>query len=326
MTAETTRRTRRRTPTTALLALVAIVFGVPWTSQVVSAQSQTLFVAFTEVDGVPITDMTPSDMVVEVDGEHSETLNLEPISWPVRLTVFVDNGIGSLQALDHMREGLRLFLDALPQDIDVAIGTTAERPQFTTARHTTDREELTDAIGVIAGNPEGRATYMDALYEEAERLQKDEEGQYFPVVVMVATNGPEGSHRVRQRPFGQMMERLFANKATVHTRLFVNPSVSGRKQGGPQIRWAIDIGEATGGTYEALSSPNGFRTLLPQLAEHIGLKHRLVSNQYRVTYAPPEGSSAQSSVRILTTRGAINMYPTRDGNIYPPTQDGNTAP
>ncbi len=313
MTADTT---RLRPLTGALLALILIVFGAPWTntSQVVSAQSQSFFVSFTDADGVPVTDMTAQEVVVEMDGEHGQTLSLEPIDWPVRVTVFVDNGLTSLPALDHMREGVRLFLDALPPDVEVAIGTIAGRPQIL-ARHTTDRAELTDAIGAIAPDMEGAATFIDALYEEAERLHEDEEGQYFPVIVMVVTNGPEGSSRVRDRPFREMMERLFAEGASVHTRIHTATSVSGVKQGGGQIRWGIDIGEATGGSYEALSSPNGFRTLLPQLAEDIARKHRLVSNQYRLIYAPPEGASDQPSTRVLTTRGGVNMIPTTDGNI-----------
>ena len=311
MTAATT----RRPPLAAVLvALVLIACGAPWTSQVVSAQSQSLFLSVTDTDGVPITDLRPEEVIVESDGEQRETLNLEPIDWPVRVTVFVDNGLASPPALDHMREGLRLFVNALPQEVEVAIATIGGRPQFW-ARHTSDREELMDAIGVVVPEMDGAASFLDALYEEAERLHEDEEGEYFPVIVMVATNGPEGSSRVRERPFREMMERLFANSAVVHTRLFTISSISGAKQGGDQIRWGIDIGEATRGSYQGLSSPNGFRTLLPQLAEDIARKHRLVSNQYRLTYEPPEGATDQSLIRLLTTRAGIMMTLTRDGNV-----------
>ena len=307
--------TTRRPPLAAVLAaLVLIACGAPWTSRVVSAQSQSFYVSVTDTDGVPITDMRPEEVIVESDGEQRETLNLEPIDWPVRVTVFVDNGLASPPALDHMREGLRLFVDALPQEVEVAIATIGGRPQFR-ARHTSDREELMDAIGVIAADREGAATFLDALYEEAERLHEDEEGEYFPVIVMVATNGPEGSSRVRERPFREMMERLFANRAVVHTRMFTLTSVSGVKMGGNQIRWAMDIGEATRGSYEGLSSPNGYRTLLPQLAEDIARKHRLVSTQYRLTYEPPEGATDQSLIRMLTTRAGVAMILTRDGNV-----------
>ena len=297
-----------------LVALALIACGAPWTSQVASAQTASLFISVTDTDGVPITNLRPEEVIVESDGQQRPTLNLEPIDWPVRVTVFVDNGLASPPALDHMREGLKLFVEALPQEVEVAIATMGGRPQFW-ARHTSDREELMDAIGVVVPEMDGAATFLDALYEEAERLHEDEEGEYFPVIVMVATNGPEGSDRVRERPFREMMERLFANKAVVHTRMFTISSISGVKQGGDQIRWGIDIGEATRGSYEALSTANGFRRLLPQLAEDIARRHRLVSTQYRLTYEPPEGATDQSLIRMLTTRAGMAMILTRDGNV-----------
>ena len=219
---------------------------------------------------------------MEVDGKHGETLNLEPIDWPVRVTVFVDNGQVSLPALADMREGLRLYVDKLPLDIEVAIATIGGRPQFW-AEHTTDREELLNAIGVIAPQPIDAAKFLDALSEEAKRPHEDEEGQYFPVMVMVSTNGPEQSGQARDKPFREMMERLFANKATVHTLLFSNPSLAAENsgRGGLQQRWGIDIAAATGGVYQGLISANGYRTLLPQLAGDIGRKHLLVSTQFR---------------------------------------------
>ncbi len=125
MTADITRRRHR---TGALLALVLIVFGAPCTSQAVSAQIQSLFISFTDADGVPVTDLTRQEVVVESDGERCETLDFEPIDWPVRVTVFVDNGVGTRPVLDDMREGLRLFVDALPPDVEVAIATIGGRP------------------------------------------------------------------------------------------------------------------------------------------------------------------------------------------------------
>ena len=110
-----------------------------------------------------------------------------------------------------------------------------------------------------------------------------------PDGVMVATNGPEGSSRVRERPFREMMERLIANRAALHTRMYTFTSISGIKQGGDQMRWSMDIGRVTGGSYDGLSSAIGFRTQLPELAEDLGRKHRLMSNQYLLTYTPPEG-------------------------------------
>ena len=306
--------TRRRFPAAVLAGVVAVLALIAFAAPGASAQTQTFFVSFTDAAGEPVTDVARDEVFVETDGERSEALGLEPVDWPVRVTVFVDNGLASPPLLDHMREGLRRFVGALPADVEVAIATIGGRPQFQ-ARHTTDRRELEDAVGVIAPEMDGAASFLDALYEEAERLHEDSEGEYFPVIVMVATNGPEGSTRVRERPFREMMERLMANRAAVHTRMYTFTSVTGVKQGGDQMRWAMDIGRVTAGSYEGLSAAVGFRTLLPQLAEDLGRKHRLMSNQYLLTYTPPEDATAESVVRLLTTRAGIRMTPTRDGKV-----------
>ena len=306
--------TRRRPVAGAVLALALIAFAAPSTVQIASAQTQSFFVSFTDAEGNPVTDVTRAEVFVETDGERSEALSLEPIDWPLRVTVFVDNGLASPPVLDHMREGLRRFVGALPADIEVAIATIGGRPQFW-ARHTTDRRELEDAVGVIAPEMDGAASFLDALYEEAERLHEDEAGEYFPVIVMVATNGPEGSTRVRERPFREMMERLIANRAALHTKMYTFTSITGVKQGGDQMRWGMDIGRVTGGSFEGLSAAVGFRSQLEELGQDLGRKHRLMSNQYLLTYPPPEGATAQSVIRLLTTRAGVRMTPTRDGKL-----------
>ena len=311
---------QQRPLTGALFAIALMVLSAPWSaSQVALAQNRSLFASLTDAHGEPVTDLIAEEIVVQHDGVVCETLALEPIDWPVRVTVFIDNGEGALQALAHMREGVRLFVDALPPDIEVAIASIGGRPQFW-AKHTTDRQELTDAVGMIAPEIAEGASFVDALYEEAERLHEDEDGRYFPVIVMVATNGREASGRARDKPFNEMVERLFANRATVHTRQIIHmptteirgaprPSVSGVR------RWGIDIGKATGGSYRGLSSPSGLRTLLPELAEDIARKHRLVSTQYRVTYAPPDGASDKPAIFVRTTRPGLNVVATTDGNL-----------
>ena len=110
MTAETT---RYRLVVGVLVALALVASG----AQVASAQTQSFFVSFTDGAGAPVTDMNRTEVFVETDGERSEALSLEPIRWPLRVTVFVDNGLASPPVLDHLREGLRRFLSELPADI-----------------------------------------------------------------------------------------------------------------------------------------------------------------------------------------------------------------
>ena len=73
----------------------------------------------------------------------------------------------------------------------------------------------------------------------------------------------------------------------------------------------------TGGTYEPLAASSAFVTLLPELAQDIARKHRRVSNQYRLTYAPPDGASAQPAIRLAISDAysGVELSPTLDGNV-----------
>lgn len=293
---------------------ISLAAGAPWGAVgVASAQEQTLFIAFTDGDGSPVTDMTPDDVVIQWDGTPCEIVELEPVNWPVRVTVFVDNATESQAALPDMREGLRLFLNALPPDIEVAIATLSGRPQFR-APHTTDRQELADAIGVLASEG-GAAAFFDALYEEAERLEDDRERQYLSAVVMVATAGSEGSRRARGDAIQRTMDRLYDNAAVVHTLLFTSPYGVGRNLGRAQSQWGTDIAAATRARYEDMVVSTRYRTLLPEIAADIARRHRLTSHQYRVTYRPPEDASDQPRLQVGSARLGILAFPTDNGNI-----------
>ena len=299
----------------AALAFSFVVSGAPWSMvEVAWAQDQTLFMAFTDADGAPVSDMTPEEIIIQWDEMPSEVRQIEPINWPARVTVFVDNATESQTVLPDMREGLRLFLEALPPDIEVAIATIAGRPQFR-VEHTTDRGALADAVGALASEG-GAATFFDALYEEAERLDDDDDREYLSVIVMVAVAGSEGSGQARGQNLERMMDRLYDNAAVVHTLLLPSP-VSGvtGTQGRPQTRWGTDIAAATRGTFADLNIATDYRTRLPELVNDISRRHRLTSHQFRVTYRPPEDASDQPRVQVGSARPGIAVWPTDNGNI-----------
>jgi hypothetical protein len=111
-----------------------------------------------------------------------------------------------------------------------------------------------------------------------------------------------------------MLERMVGNLATVHTRMLMN-SRRGAFSSGNQVQVGTNVSEVTGGTYESMAISTAFRTLLRELGQDIARKHRLVSNQYRVTYAPPEGISNPSAVQIASDRSGVNLVATLDGNV-----------
>lgn len=298
----------------AVLAAGLVVCGAPWGAvRAASAQEQTLYIAFTDAEGDPVTDMTLDEVIVQWDEVLCEIVELEPVNRPARVTLFVDNATASEDALPDMREGMRRFVQALPSDIEVAVATLSGRPQFR-VRHTTDRRAVNDAIGAIA--PEGSAaTFFDALYEEAERVERDRERQYLSVVVMVAVGGAEGSRSTRDGVMERSMDRLYTNGMVVHTLLFASPYGVGSTLGRAQSRWGTDMAAATRGRFEEMAVSTRYRTALPELAADVRRRHRLTSRQYRVTYRPPEDAADQPRVQVGTTRVGIATMPTDNGNI-----------
>jgi hypothetical protein len=297
-----------RPVTVALLALGFFVLGAPWSPSVTAqAQSQTIFINLSDADGNPVTDLRPDEVTVQWDGVNCETLDLELINWPVRVTVFVDNGKGGATSVQHMREGLKDFIAAIPDGVEVALLTIAGRPQWV-IRHTVDKVELLRGVDLIVPRASASSRFLDALVEEAGRLDDDDERHYYPVILMLGSDGPEDSS-ANERRTEQMMERMQENAATVHSYLASN----GRQS--LQTQLGIGLGTMTGGQYRPIGASTAFMSLLPELGEDIARKHRLVSNQYRVTYAPPDGASEEPGVSISLTRSGMKMVATMDGNI-----------
>ena len=278
------------------------------------AQEQSLFVAYTDLEGAPVTDMEARNIIITWDDEECEIVELEPVNWPVQVTVMVDNATESAAYLPDMRQGVQLFVDALDPDIEVAIMSIGGRPQFLT-EPTSDREAIRDAVGSLA-SAGGASTFFDGLYEAAERVDREREREYFPVIVMVAVGGAEGSTRDRGNANQETMERLNASGGAVHTVLLTGVSGAGqRSTGRGQAQWGGDYAASTRGTYEPIGASSQYIARLPELAEKISRKHSLISNQYRVTYKPPRGGSDQPRIQMSTNRPGLTMWPTDNGNI-----------
>ncbi len=294
----------------ALFALVLILSGAPWSmGRAVSAQNQVLYLSILDANGEAVTDLGPDDVVVQWDGEDCETLDLEPINLPVRVTVLIDNAEDTRAALQHMREGLKGLLDAIPEDVEIGLLTLARQPRWIT-RHTTDRAELASGLDLVTPDYGTSARFLDGWLEAADRISDDAERQYLPVIVMLAGDGIDAS-TITQGRYEEMRERMVDISATMHTRLFTSIG----NAAAPQAQMGIEMGELTRGSYEALAVPTAFRTQLPELGREIARKHGRTSYQYRVTYAPPDGASDRPAISVGSTRPDLIIIPTIDGNV-----------
>ena len=71
-----TPQTPRRFLVASVIAVGLVTGSAPWgTNQVASAQDHSVYIAFTDIDGAPVTDMTPEEVVVQWDGMLARSSN-----------------------------------------------------------------------------------------------------------------------------------------------------------------------------------------------------------------------------------------------------------
>lgn len=279
------------------------------------AQQQfNFFLSLSDAAGAHVTDLKIGELAVTEGGQPARVVRIDPIRWPVKVTVLVDNGLGTGQYLVQYRNGLKAFFAALPTGVEASLITLAPQPRWL-VRPTNDRVQLTNGVDRISPD-NGAARFLDALVEASERVEQDnkEATEYFPVVMILATTGPEGSS-VRDRDLVRMVERFKRHAVRVHIVMlgtqFTSPNAI---VGARQVHVGKLLSDETGGRYEAIAAQNRIPTLLPEYGELIADAHAFQSQQYLVTVERPAGATGPL--------GELAMGLTRPGLTFTATAEG----
>ena len=294
------------------LLVSALLCALTGTVTVRAQQPFRFFASVVDANGAPVSGLTAGDFTVTENGLDGKVLNVEPIDWPVRVTILVDNGLGTSRLLTPVRSGLKGLLKALPDGIEISLMTTAPQPRVI-RRPMKDREALLEGVDRIAPD-DGAAMFVQALVEEADRFYA-EKGNYFPVVIAFGSTGPDGSS-ARERDAQRMLTRFTQRAGTVHVVMLTSTTKSGRYTGGGanQTSVAMAVTEATGGRYDNIAAESRIATVLPEIGEQVARSHALQSRQYRITVQRPPRASGPFS-GVVATRAGLNMVFSADGHI-----------
>jgi VWA domain-containing protein len=268
----------------ALGAAIAVVG-----SAVAVAQQQFVFFAsIADSTGAPVTTLAPDDLKIVENGAEGKVVKIEPIDWPIRLQILVDNGTGMGEALVQIRNGLKGLVMAIPEGIEMSLITTAPQPR-NIVKPTTDRQAIIQGIDRITPDS-GAARFVEALNEAAARVDK-EKGSYFPVIVILGSTTAEGS-QVLERDVQRMRQRFVDRAATVHV-IMVNVGARSESSfsGANQTNVGIAVAKDTGGRYEAIAASTRIATLLPEIGDQVAKSHVRQSHQFRITFQRPGSAS-----------------------------------
>ncbi len=269
----------------------------------VTAQKQAqIFISLTGPDGKRVEGLKPEEVTIAEDGVECKTTKVEAVDWPTKLQILVDNGRSNTNPINPLRDGLKGFLEQIPEGVEMSLYATAGSPR-PLVKPTIDRQKVVDAISLIAPD-NGAGMFFDALFEASERADKDKTPNY-PMIVMIGSDF--GAMRALDRDFQKLQMNVFNHGITTHVLL--NVGGQGGQAGGGQVDLGINIAKLSQGRFENFNGTTRLATLLPDLGKTVAQSIALQSHQYRVTYERPGKPNEKGAALNATVRreGAVHL-------------------
>ena len=247
-------------------AMAAAVTGIVVALAVgIYAQDQSeVYLLVLDKQSVPVLDVKAADIRIQEEAGPGTVVSLDRFGWPLRLTVLVDNGPGTADALVHLRNGLNRLFEGIPRNIPVTLIATAPNPRWL-IKESKDLVQIRNAVGRLTPDQD-LARFSDALGEYAQRLDSEfrrvEEGlpPYLPVLVSIGTTNADGSEVLRERNERMLLSlrkhRVWSNMVMVTPGRGVNEPGEVSNIGvdeGQNAEIAHLVQKVTGGRYIPIS-------------------------------------------------------------------------
>ena len=296
------RSSRTRRKELVLACLLSLFLGVPTAA---GADEYQLFLTATNRDGTPVDDIRADEIVVENAGTACNVTRVQPGTQAIKIALLVDNSGGADNSLNALRDGLRSFIDTIPVPHEIGLFSIAGQVRRL-VDFTTDREALQDRASSIFVERGTGAMFIDGLLETWDRRFSDDDS--WPMFVMVAYDGTEGSNSTQERELNEFANELRLRGATVHVVLVQN------RGGALQNSVSLFLTDATGGHYEAINAATALSGILGRLATEIGTHFEQVKNRYRVVF---DCDDVPDQLQATVTRPAVSVSLFADRRLEP---------
>ncbi len=282
--------------------LVGIALATCVAATGVRAQQQfQIYASVADVSGKPLTTLEPADLKVMEDGQEAKVVKAEPVNWPVKVQLLIDNGIGlGAGNIQTLKDGVKALIESLPDNLEVTIVTTAPQPRFL-VRATTDKAMMVEGLSRLAPDS-GAGRFVESLNEATQRIEKDK-SDHFPVIISSATSS--GDANVLERDVKNIMTRIQKKPTTVHVILLNSSSSS--TGGANQTQVGLAVTQMTRGRYESIAAPTRLATLLPEIGKQVAASVEKQSKQFRVTVERPAGKSGDLGKVSAGARNGISL-------------------
>src|SRR5262245_41675348 len=282
------------------LNLVIAVALLCATAHDARAQQQfQIYASVADASGNAVDKLEPTDLRVMEGGVEAKVIKVEPVNWPVKVQLLLDNGIGlGAGNLQILKDGVKGLIEALPDNLEVTIVTTAPQPRFL-VRPTTDKAMMIEGLSRLAPDS-GAGRFVESMNEATQRIEKDK-SDHFPVIIMAGTSS--GDANVLERDVKRIFERIDKKPTTVHVILL--NSTGSATGGANQTQVGLAVTSATRGRYESIAAPSRLSTLLPEIGKQVAASHEKQSHQFRLTVERPAGAKGEVGQVGAGARGGL---------------------
>jgi hypothetical protein len=231
-----------------------------------------------------------------LDKDGNPVAGLTPATAPMQIALLVDNSSRSSNIIRDVRDAVAAFIKGVTgggMKNDVSVITVAERPTLL-VDYTSDQARLLKGA-VIFTQPDSGAYMLDGFLETSRGLKKREAAR--PVIVAIATNGPELSNRYRDQVLGAIKDA----GASLHIVMAGPPPTDVTTNEGRERAYIFSEGpDQTGGRYDNVLAPSALGARLTQVAAEL-------THQYLVTYARPDTLIPPERVTITAKRADLTV-------------------
>ncbi len=248
--------------------------------------------------GAPVRDLELSDVSLTAGGASMPLTRFEKDERPSRVALLIDSSLpmGTAYRLQFM-DAARAFIASLPATTRISVWTTGDRPHKVIDDLSLDEEgrgrEVAARLSRVA--PSGGNTFLDALVEASEDLQK-KEGER-SIVVFISGSGPGFANDSRDG----IVDRVLKTKVEVAGVLV---SERGETGGGEVTREDYDYGvsrltDVTAGREERPLSVMGTGPALQRVAADL-------RSTYRLAYSY-SGSDRRPKIALQVARPKVKV-------------------
>jgi hypothetical protein len=178
---------------------------------------------------------------------------------PIRVVLLVDSSSAVSSMLTQFRGGLTAFLDALPEDIEVALISTGGQLRIRVPP-TTDRERLRKAAAGFASDG-GANSFLDTMLESDKRFLKSAADRR-PVFVVVTTDAePRSEPRIDD--YNTFMNDFRRRGGRAHAVVIRGTTM------GLASRILENLTSNTSGVLEVMVIPNGLSEKMKGIAAQV---------------------------------------------------------